>query len=177
MISAADGDDARIAAGGREDALQVGEGECNAALGRRVTRARDVHEDGAALAADARDAVMVKHNDDVVDAIVAPQAFGARAIGMTDEPVVVAILRVVAPAIVDADCPHRKTRCRPAGGNGVKKHFDHCEPAQGRAAVAFPLARHHATAAERARHLEIAELDDAACRPVAQASHEELRGF
>jgi hypothetical protein len=82
-----------------KDAKEIGVAQRNASLSRQKTRARDMHENSAAAISDPRPDIVVKHDDDIVETVVAVQVFGAGRIGQSDPTIIVAILRCIAPAI------------------------------------------------------------------------------
>src|SRR5262249_60259336 len=62
-----------------------------------------MHEDGAAPPLHARAVVVSKHENQVVEIVVASQAVGAGSRGQFDEPVVAAIGGILAPTIVGSN--------------------------------------------------------------------------
>ena len=71
-----------------------------------------------------------------------------------DRLVVVAVARVLAPAVVAADAPHRQKRARPRRAVGAPPHPAQPERAARRAAIAFALVGPDAAAPERDRERE-----------------------
>ena len=82
--------------------------ERDAARGRRVTRSREVHEDGAALSPHPRPVVIAEHQHEIVEMVRARQAIGGAPRRKPDQPIVVAIGGILAPAVIGADRAQRK---------------------------------------------------------------------
>ncbi len=121
----------------------------DAPVGRREARPREMHEDGAAFAPHARPVVITEHQHQIVEMVVALQSFGASPRWQGDQPVVVAVGGIVAPAVVIADGAHRQSGAGPGDAVGPIKYLAHCEAAERRRAVAFALQGVDAGAAER----------------------------
>jgi len=83
--------------------FQVPRAQGDAAGGRLEVFVGEMKEDGAAAPDCPRPDVEIDHADDVIEAILAPQRFGAGAKRQPDGPVVGARGRVVAPAVMGAD--------------------------------------------------------------------------
>ena len=123
--------------------------ERDAACRRRVAWARKMHEDGAAPPLHARAVVVTENENQIVEIVVAGQAVGARSRRQFDEPVVVAVGGILAPAIVGPDGAQRKYRPRPRHTIGAIEHLANGKAAERCGAVAFPLQRLDAAPAER----------------------------
>ena len=124
----------------------------DAAGGRREARPGHMEEDGAAAAGHPRPGVVVDLDDDVVEAVVAPEPV-AWFIGRAPErPVVAPVVRVLAPGIVRADAADRQQRPRPRQAVGPPPQPQRAKSAARGAAVAFALVGLDAGAAERDRH-------------------------
>ena len=145
----------------RQQPAQIFVRECDAAFRRRKSRSRHMHENGAAATPHARTVVEAKDDDDVVEAVVTPQPFVARAVWQRHHAVVVSILGTVAPAVAHFDRRQRKNCFRSAAALGVEKNPAHRVSATRRGSVAFALESAYSGTADRARHIE---------RPVLQAS-------
>src|SRR5690349_13893738 len=74
--------------------------------------ARHVNEDRAAAAGNARTGVMVKLDDQVIEAIVPPQSVGCRTLRDPNRPVIETIPGIFAPAVVLSDRPDGQERAR-----------------------------------------------------------------
>ena len=122
----------------------------NAAGGGPVSRLGHMHEDGAAGAADARLGIVAQHNDDVVEAVRAPEMLGAGGIGMLDWPVVVAVSGRVAPAIAGPDLPQGQAGGWAPDAVGAIEHPQQLPAPDGSRPVSLALRRPPAAAAERA---------------------------
>ena len=88
-----------------DEAQQLAARQGDAAGCRGQIRAGDMEEDGAAVALNARLHVVVKHDDQVIEAIAPPKLLGAARIGMPDRAVVVAVADGIAPAIRQSTRP------------------------------------------------------------------------
>jgi hypothetical protein len=121
----------------------------DAASGRCITWPRKMHEDGAAASSHPRAVVVTKHENEIVEMIVAGQAVGARRRRQLDESVVAAIRWVLAPTIVGANGAQRKLRPWPWQSVGAVEHLADGKPPKGRRAIALPLQRLGAAPAER----------------------------
>lgn len=128
----------------------------NAAFRRAVIRPGKVKEDGAAAAMGARAHIVVEHDQQVIEVVVAPQPFVRGAVGPADRPVVIGVERRVTPAIIRCDRPDRQQRLR--SGNAVGAIADFERPQLTGRCGAVTLALHPADpgAAERARQHEAA---------------------
>jgi hypothetical protein len=96
----------------RKKLSHVGERECDTAFGRRVAPTCEVHENCAAGTAPSRPRIVVEDDNNVVDGVGAEQRFSACWVGELNRSIVVAISRVVAPAVVSL---HRGDRQDGAG--------------------------------------------------------------
>lgn len=94
----------------RQQPAEVGGGDRDAALGRRVARPGDMQEDRAAAPGAARPVVPADLHDEIVQAVVAQHAFGRSPIGQQHGPVVVRIAGRVAPAVPRFRQTHRQPR-------------------------------------------------------------------
>ena len=77
--------------------------EGNAAGSRRISRARQMHEDCAAPSDTSRPVVVAEHHDNVVKCIFPPKPLMAAGEGKFDRSVIVAVGRIVAPAVIWPD--------------------------------------------------------------------------
>ena len=123
--------------------------ERDAACRRRVAWARKMHEDGAAPPLHARAVVVTENENQIVEIVVAGQAVGARSRRQFDEPIVVAVGWILAPAIVGPNGAQRKYRPRPRHTIGAIEHLTNGKASERCRAVAFPLQRLDAAPAER----------------------------
>lgn len=98
-----------------------------------------MHEYGAPQISAARSYVVVEHDYQVIDAVVAPQPFSTCWIGMAYRSVVIAISDCVAPAVARRDGADRQSRPRAALRFGIEKNLAHGVPAQRGRAVALTL--------------------------------------
>ncbi len=121
-----------------------------------------MEEDGAAGAGARPGEIVVEDDEDVVEAVVAPQALVARRIREADRAVVAAVGRVVAPAEVRAERGGGEARRRPGDPVGAIVNGNEAETADGGGAVAFALGAGGAGPAEGARGAKRAGDDEAA---------------
>lgn len=98
---------------------------------------------------------MREHHHHVVEMVVAPEAFMACRIGKADKTVVIAVLGCVAPAIMASYQPDRQA------GHGLRdpvspeKHVSQRPSPGRRCAIALPLRRFDARAADQTRYDQI----------------------
>ena len=144
-------DNARARSDSREQPGQCRVLERDAARGWREPWPRDVDEDRAAAAGDARPAVVVDFNDEVVERVLPPQPVGAAALWNSDRPIVGPVARVFAPAVVRSDSPCWQEGPRLRSPVGTPPQPDRAEMAARGAAIAFALVGSDSTAAERHR--------------------------
>src|ERR1043166_1720263 len=114
-------------------------GEGQTACGWAEIRARHMDEYGAAASTHQRPTVVVDLDDEVVEPIVAPQAVAGLAVGEPNGPVVAAVRRVLAPAILMGDAAHRKQRAGPRPAVRTPPHPDRPKAAPRGCAVALAL--------------------------------------
>src|SRR6476659_2718484 len=98
--------------------------ERDAARRRRVAWARKMHEDGAAMPLHARAVIVTENENQIVEIVVAGQAVGSRSRRQSDELVVAAVGRILAPAIVGPNGAQRKYRPRPRHTVGAIEHLE-----------------------------------------------------
>jgi len=108
----------------REHEQQIASRERNATFCRPVSRPGHMHEDGAARALHSRSPVVVKHNDHIVEAVLAPETLGARWIRVADRAIVVTVADGVAPPVIGLERAHRKWRPWPPDTIGAIEHRD-----------------------------------------------------
>ncbi len=84
----------------RNQPFEVWQAQRDAPRGRRKILPSDMDEYGAAAPAHAWSVVVADDDDKIVEAVRSPQVLCARGVGVTDQSVVVAIFRVIAPAVV-----------------------------------------------------------------------------
>ena len=96
-----------------------------------------MHENGAAASRNARAAIVIKLDDQIVEAIVPPQAITGLAGFAPDWPIVAAIARVFAPGIVRVDRTQRKESSRAKAPIRAPPQPPQPESATRRCAVAF----------------------------------------
>ena len=101
--------DAIAGKAGREPA-HVGRGDRDAAGGRGQAGTRNMEEDRAALALGAAREILVEHEDQVVETVLAPHPVGAVGGRQADRPVVARARRILGPALVG---PQRLQRNAP----------------------------------------------------------------
>jgi hypothetical protein len=97
-----------------EQQPQIPLGQSYTALRRLVSRACDVHEDCASLAAYARVSIVIEHDDDVIEMVVSPESLGAGRIRVSNGAVIIPIARGIAPAIIGPDGAHGERAGRAA---------------------------------------------------------------
>ena len=123
----------------------------DAAGGRRETRARDMDKDCAAATGNAWPGVVIDLDDDVIEAVVAPQPV-AWFIGRPPKGTVVApVVGVFAPCVGRTDAADRKPCPRAGEPIGPPPQSHRTKLPVRRAAIAFPLVGPHAGAAKRNR--------------------------
>ena len=110
-----------------------------------------VQENGAALARHDRIVVEADHRHHVIKMILAPHGFGAGGIGQLHQPVVIGIVRRIAPAVIPGDLPQRQRDLEILHPVGAIKDF-----ADGKAAA-------------RGNPVAFAGLDSDAARPDGRA--------
>ena len=111
---------------------------------------------------------MAENDDDVVEAVVAPEALGAAGEGQLDGFVVVRAGRVVAPAVVGSYGAGRMLKWRHGQPVGSKQHPADRPSAGRRRAVALQLSNLNAGPAQRAREPRGSTLDHASRRSRAE---------
>ena len=133
-----------------------------------------MHEDGAAVAPDARALVVVEHHDEVIEPVLAPQVFGVGRVGMADGAVVIAVGRGIAPAVVALDRRHRQAGRESWTPFGAPEDPDQPEAADWRRAIALAFHSTAPAAAERTGATEPAQMEDASGCRRAQRAHDQL---
>ncbi len=83
----------------------MGQAQRHAARGGRQSWPCDVYENGTAPALNSRIIIVADHYNHIVKMIVAPQALGTARIRVAHSPVIVAVGRIVAPAVTHAQWP------------------------------------------------------------------------
>ena len=132
-------------------------------------------KDRTTATSDARAHVVIEHDDDVVEVVVAPKALGASGIRVVDVTVVVAIGRRIAPSIVARDAADGKTCRRPAAAISPPPDLPETPDACWRGAVPFPLAASDAAPAQRTGAPDPSTMQLAAPRRPAQKPQHEPR--
>jgi hypothetical protein len=107
-----------------------------------------MQEDGAAAAGDARAAVVVDLDNEIIEPIVARQAVAATTAFQPHGPIVVAAGGVFAPGVFRADGAYRQKRGRPRVAVGAPPQSPRPERALGGAAIAFAFVGENAAAPE-----------------------------
>lgn len=136
-----------------------------------------MYENSAAFAARTRADVIIKHDDAIVEPVVAPQRLGARPVGISDFAIIVAVRWRIAPALPGLDSFERQcsldARKMPRAEIAVEKPV----AAAGRGPVSFAFSGADTAAAKRAGPPEWAKFDPAAAILRRNPSHDELRLF
>ena len=138
--------------------------------------AREMHEDRAALPLDSRPVVIAEHEHEIVEMILALQAFGASPRRQFDQPIVVAARGIVAPAVMRADRMHRQPRARPRNPVGAVEHLADSKAAKRCPAVAFALQGADAAPAERRPPHAVTERYPRLCHTPRRAPHDDRLG-
>ena len=125
--------------------------ERDAAIGRREARAREVNEDGAPFPPHPRPVVVTEHKHEIVESVGALQALRASPRRQPYKSVIVAVGRIVAPAVLVADRTYRKPRARPGHAVGPVQHLANGKPAERRPAIPFALQGANTGSPERRR--------------------------
>ena len=133
----------------RKQHQQIVQRQRDAARRRCIAWACKMHEDGAAPPLHARAVVIPEHEHEVVEMVSTGQTIGALQRGKPDHLVIVAILRIFAPAVAGADRMDRKLRPRPRHAIGAIEQLANGKAAERCRAVALPLKRLDAAPAER----------------------------
>ena len=108
-----------------------------------------MNEDRTAKPSDSRTGIVVDLDNQVVEAVLAPQPV-AWFIGRAPEgPVVAAVAWIFAPGVVGAYPAHWQEGARPRQAIGAPPQADRAESSDWRAAVALALERPDAGAAQR----------------------------
>ena len=109
-----------------------------------------MHEDGAAFPLDPRHVVVAEHEHEIVESVGALQSLGASPRRQPDEPVVVAVGRIVAPAVMRRGSRAPEAACAAEGTRSARyKTWRTGKRPQRGSAIAFALERANARAAER----------------------------
>src|SRR5918996_4320106 len=130
-----------------------------------------MQENGAAPALNARKLVVTEHDDDVVEAILAPQAFGARRIGVLYSAIVISVARGIAPTVVRAQCQDRATGVGSRHAVGAVIDSPDAPAADRRRSVALAFASAPAGAAKRTRQSKESIRNPASRRRKRQSTH------
>jgi hypothetical protein len=125
----------------------------DASIGRLQPRTRNMNEDGAAMAANPRREVIVEDDDHIVKMIAAPQRLRACGIGQRDLPIVVPVLRVVAPAGVLSQRLDLERCSRPPYLVGAIVGMHEPPNAKGLRSVSFALAGANASLSNGGRKM------------------------
>jgi len=158
----------------RKEPAQVWKPQADAPRRRCQARCRDVDEDGATASAHARPVIVPDDDDEVVETIRAPQVLCARRIRMANAPVVVAILRVVAPPIVGVEPSHGQARLRSPQLVWAIEGLPHRKMADGRCPIPLALKRPPSRPPERTGHAQIAEGQNSSLRHRRKGPYDEL---
>ena len=94
----------------RQDVQEILPGQCDAALGRPIVHAGQVHENCATHPPDDRRGVVADDDDDVVEIVHAPQLLMTPGVGQSHGSVVQRIRWIVAPAVVGRQRSDRQRR-------------------------------------------------------------------
>jgi len=114
------------------------------------------------MVAPARAFIMREYDHHVIEAVVPPQFLMARGVGQTDRPVVIAVPGCVAPAILRIDDSNGQAGAWPRDPIGAEEHPAERPQSGWRGAIALPLYRPDAGAADKAGNEEIADPQAAA---------------
>ena len=153
----------------RESAMQP-------SVGVKPVRAQ-MHEDRAALPLDSRPVVIAEHEHEIVEMILALQAFGASPRRQFDQPIIVAARGIVAPAVMRADRMHRQPRARPRNPVGAVEHLADRKAAKRCPAIAFALQGADAAAAERRLPYAMTERYPRLCCTPRRTPHDDRLGI
>lgn len=102
--------------------------------------ASKVHENSAPPALDARAIIIAEHDDHIIEVIITPKTFGARWIGVLDQPIVVAVSDGIAPSVKLADRSRWQACRRRAAPIRSIEHLAYTPSADGCGPVALALA-------------------------------------
>jgi len=121
-----------------------------------------MHEYGAAEPGTGRVVIVPDDDDDIVEIILAPHIFVRCLEGKCDQPVVIAMRRVVAPTVVAGQGAYRQAARRQRQSVGAIKHLAQEKSPYRSDAIAFALRRLNADAPQGARILTVLEAKNAA---------------
>lgn len=165
----------RAARGSGQQAQEIRPSHGHTTLCRCVSLARAVQEYRAAPAHRARPQIVVQHHHDVVQAVLAPHAFGRSRIWMPDRAIVVAIARCIAPSIIGPEGTQRQPEPRPRNPVGAIIRANQPEPPDRRRTVALALDRPLSRSAQRAPDAPVSERQPAMGCRCGSAQHTQLR--
>jgi hypothetical protein len=120
--------------------------------GGTEARARDVDENRAAAAGNARPGIMIELDNEVVEMIRPPKSVAGTAFRQQYGPVVPSIQRIFTPAVILPDTPDRKQRFRTDGAVGPPPEPPGPKPAARGSAVPLVFIGPDSRAAESNRH-------------------------
>jgi len=112
-------------------------------------RPRQMQEDGAASAGDARARIVVDLDDEIIQMIVTPKPVPALAVAQSEGLVVTPVGGILAPRIGWPDATNRQQRPRPWMAVCAPPQPARPKCASRGAAIALPLVGQHAAPAER----------------------------
>jgi hypothetical protein len=174
LSTPSDDDDAGFAIDAGQQLDEIVASQRDAAFGRLQSTFGDMHKDRAAFCAHAWVAIVVDHHDHVVEAVLAPESFRARRIGMLYGAVVVAVIRCVAPSVVGSCLSQRESRLGTAKRVAPPEAPFEAKRAAWRRAVSLAFSRANSAASQCASDLKVAERQPAngALRP--RASNDDV---
>ena len=143
----------------RDQPYEIMPRQRDATIRRREAGPGEVNENGAAFAPDPRPVIVTKYQHEIVKMIRALQALPAWPRRQLAEPVVVAVGRIVTPAIIVADRARRELRPRPCHAIGAIIELANRKTAERGSAVAFALKSANAGTAKRRRANVMTERD------------------
>jgi hypothetical protein len=136
------------------------EGSC-ACRAAKLPRTQ-MEEHGTAFAARPLPFIVAKYHHNVVDRILAPKYFMARGVGPRDKPVVIAVGRIVAPAVCLTHHPGRERGIRHARTTWSPQHPAEWPDAARGHPIAFDLAPGSAIVSEPTGNRQAPSNQDAA---------------
>src|SRR5690606_4999201 len=133
-----------------------------------------MQEDGAAAPLPPLADVPVEHDADIVQPVLPPHSFMTRPVWQTDQPVVVAVARCIAPPVLHAAGAHAQIRA-PFPTPPTIECVKDLHGSSGRAPVSLPLEGTDSRAAKRTPHCNRAETQDALARLAGRGPNRQCR--
>jgi hypothetical protein len=144
--------DSRVRADSAQQHLEIARPERNTAGGRFEARPSDMDEHRTAASGDARPRIVIDLDDEIVEAVRAPEPV-AWFIGRPLESVVVApVARIFTPRVGDADAANTQKRSGARQPVGPPPQPQGPKPPARRTTIAFPFVGFDAGAAKRNGH-------------------------